>query len=334
MGGFAEGFHVGYRHQGATLRSSGRNHPSSLANCEVISMYIQEEVLAGRIVGPLAPCVHNWIHCSLIGLVPKGRGTGWWRMIVDLSCPEGTSINDGISSDLCSLKHSLVEDALQFIRGLGQHILLIKVDLKSAYRMVPIHSADRHLFGIRWNGMVYVDQALPFGLRSAPKLFSAVADAIGWALTQAGIPFLIHYLDDFLFFVHPLAQGPLVLVRILDILESLVVPVAVEKIEGPATIVTFLGILIDTSRFELRLPEPKINYIRELIGTWRAKCSGRCNEFESLLGHLSHAATIIKQGRIFLRHLFNILSATRSRHHHVHLDGTARADLLWWEYFL
>ena len=62
--------------------------------------------------------------------------------------------------------------------------------------MVPIHSADRHLFDIHWNGMVYVDQALPFGLRSAPKLFSAVADAIGWALTQVGIPFLIHYFDD------------------------------------------------------------------------------------------------------------------------------------------
>ena len=324
---------MGYRHQGATLRSSGRNHPSSLANCEVISMYIQEEVLAGRIVGPLAPCVHNWIHCSLIGLVPKGRGTGWWRMIVDLSCPEGTSINDGISSDLCSLKHSLVEDALQFIRGLGQHILLIKVDLKSAYRMVPIHSADRHLFGIRWNGMfTWIRLAIwpPF----SPKIILCSSRCHWVGTTQAGIPFLIHYLDDFLFFVHPLAQGPLVLVRILDILESLVVPVAVEKIEGPSTIVTFLGILIDTSRFELRLPEPKINYIRELIGTWRAKCSGRCNEFESLLGHLSHAATIIKQGRIFLRHLFNILSATRSRHHHVHLDGTARADLLWWEYFL
>ena len=334
MGGFAEGFHVGYRHQGATQWSRGRNHPYTLANCGVISTYIQEEVLAGRIVGPLAPCIHNWIHCSPFGLVPKGRGTGWWRMIVDLSCPEGASTNDGISSDLCSLKYSSVDDALQFIRALGQHTLLIKVDLKSAYRMVPIHSADHHLFGIRWNGMVYVDQALPFGLRSAPKLFSAVADAIGWALTQAGIPLLIHYLDDLLFFVHPLAQGPPVLDRILDILESLGVPVAVEKIEGPATIVTFLGVLIDTSRFELRLPEPKINYIRELIGTWRAKRSGRCNKFESLLGHLSHAATIIRQGRIFLRHLFNILSATCSRHHHVHLDGTARADLLWWEYFL
>ena len=98
---------------------------------------------------------------------------------MDLSCPEGTSINDEISSDLCSLKYSSVDDALQFIRGVGQHTLLIKVDLKSAYRMVPIHSADLHLFGIRWNGMVYMDQALPFGLCLAPKLFSAEQMPLG-----------------------------------------------------------------------------------------------------------------------------------------------------------
>ena len=60
---------------------------------------------------------------------------------------------------------------------------------------------DWHLLGVCWEGSVFVDQALPFGLRSAPLLFTAVADAIGWALIQAGASPLIHYLDDFLFFL-------------------------------------------------------------------------------------------------------------------------------------
>jgi hypothetical protein len=37
-------------------------------------------------------------YCSPIGLVPKktdGVQTGW-RIIFDLSCPEGCSVNDGI----------------------------------------------------------------------------------------------------------------------------------------------------------------------------------------------------------------------------------------------
>lgn len=108
---------------------------------------------------------------------------------------------------------------------------------------------------------------------------------------------------------------------------------ALHKMEGPATVVTFLGVVVDTARFELRLPIDKLDYIRELVRSWRDRRSGGYTQFESLLGHLSHAATVIRQGRIFLCHLFTILKATPSGHY-VHMDETARADLLWWEYFL
>ena len=68
--------------------------------------------------------------------------------------------------------------------------------------------------------------------------------------------------------------------------------------------------------------------------SWRGKCSGRFKHFESLLGHLSHASSVIRQGRVFLRHLSTIMSATCSLGHFVHLDAIACADLLWWEFFL
>ena len=45
---------------------------------------------------------------------------------------------------------------------------------------------------------VYIDRALPFGLRSAPKIFSAVADAVQWILQSRGISNSLHYLDDFI----------------------------------------------------------------------------------------------------------------------------------------
>ena len=68
------------------------------------------------------------------------------------------------------------------------HTLLLKVDLKSAYHIVPVHPQGRHLLGICWEDKRFVDQALQFGLRSAPVLFSVVADAIDWVLIQAGGP--------------------------------------------------------------------------------------------------------------------------------------------------
>ena len=57
---------------------------------------------------------------------------------------------------------------------------MAKVDVKSAYRNVPIHPHDRWLMGTLWEGSLYIDTALPFGLQSAPKIFTAVADAVEW----------------------------------------------------------------------------------------------------------------------------------------------------------
>ena len=42
-----------------------------------------------------------------------------------------------------------------------------------------------------------MDKALPFGLRSAPLLFLAVADALQWAMEQRGVTWVDHYIDDF-----------------------------------------------------------------------------------------------------------------------------------------
>ena len=43
----------------------------------------------------------------------------------------------------------------------------------------------------------YVDGILPFGLSSALKIFTAVADALEWCVYKAGVKYIYHYLDDF-----------------------------------------------------------------------------------------------------------------------------------------
>ena len=75
--------------------------------------------------------------------------------------------------------------------------------------------------------------------------------------------------------------------------QELGVPVATHKIEGPSTEVVFLGIILDTARFELRLPAAKLKHIQSLVETWYTRRSGPKREFESLLGHLSHTATVV-----------------------------------------
>ena len=51
--------------------------------------------------------------------------------------------------------------------------LLAKIDIKSAYRMVPVCPGERRWLGMEMNGQMYIDGMLPFGLRSVPKRFNA-----------------------------------------------------------------------------------------------------------------------------------------------------------------
>jgi len=137
--------------------------------------------------------------------------------------------------------------------------MLAKVDIKSAFCLLPVHPADRHLLGMRWRGNVYIDHCIPFGLRSAPKLFNILADLLAWIMENAGVSYLIHCLDDYL------TMGPLESTRCqqnLDIFLSLCaelgVPLAAEKLEGPMTSLSFLGIILDTKHMEIRLPTDKV----------------------------------------------------------------------------
>ena len=62
-------------------------------------------------------------------------------------------------------------------------------DVKEAYHNIPVHPEDQCLLGVQWEGVVYVDKVLPFGLRSAPLTFLAIADAAQSILHQR-VPFI------------------------------------------------------------------------------------------------------------------------------------------------
>ena len=333
--GLSNGFRIGFNRQAPHLKSSARNHPSAASNPLVVREYIRKEVSAGRLVGPLPQELLPLVMISPIGLVPKAHQPGKWRMIVDLSFPFAHSVNTGISEELSSITYARVDDAVACIQQLGRGTTLAKLDLQNAYRNIPIYPHDQHLLGIAWEGETFVDRALPFGLRSAPKIFSAVADMMAWALHWAGIHNLIHYLDDFLFMGTPDSEeGAHILALALRIFQILGFPVAPHKTEGPATLVTFLGILLDTVAMEMRLPAEKIERLKALLRTWSVRKACTRKELQSFLGHLSHAASVVRPGRTFLRELFNLMHRTKAPHHHIRLTAGARADVAWWKCFL
>ena len=109
-------------------------------------------------------------------------------------------MNDGIDPDLCSLSYLSVDQMAEVVAQFGRGAIMAKINIESAYRLIPVHPHDHPLQAMQWKGKVYIDDLLSFGLRSAPKLFNAVADALEWCVRTKGarVQLIFHYFDDFL----------------------------------------------------------------------------------------------------------------------------------------
>lgn len=301
MRGIQQGFRIGYDASMATLQSETTNLRSALEQPEVVSRYLAEELTAGRVVrvGSVEEAEKLGVHCSPFGVIPKRNRPNKWRLIVHLSAPEGESVNDGISKDLSSLSYVKVDDVVCRVLKLGKGALMAKLDIKQAYRNVPVHPQDRLLLGMRWQGQVYVDAALPFGLRSAPLIFTALADAAQWIMERKGVSNLFHYIDDFVTLGAPGSPECQQNTDIMhDTCDTVGLPGEPEKDEGPATTISFLGMELDSVALEVRLPQEKLHRMRAELAKWRGRKACKKRDILSLIGVLSHACKARESGQV------------------------------------
>ena len=329
VSGLSRGFRIGYDYIKAKARRSRRNMKTAKANAAVIDSYLQEECAAARISCPDEDRAAE-AHVSPMGVIPKAHQPGRWRLIVDLSSPRSASVNDGISSNLCSLSYVSMDVAARKICELRTGAMMAKLDIQSAYRHIPVHTDDRHLLGIAWKSKVYLDRALPFGLRSAPKIFSAVADALMWIMSYRGMRAGIHYLDDFLIFGRlQESECDENLAKALSICNELGVPVTTNKLEGPTTCLTFSGLQLDSQDRIISLPAVKLQKVKSTIAEWLKRRACTKHQLLSLIGTLHHATSVVKAGRAFLCRLIDLAGTVKQLRYWVRINSDVRADLRW-----
>ena len=172
---------------------------SALQNPEYVDKKLAQELAANRIAGPFtSPPFHSFC-VSPLGLIPK-KIPGDFRLIHHLSFPKGISINDGIASENTHVQYASVADAIRLIKRAGPDCYLAKTDIKSAFRIIPIHPNDYPLLGMKWRGLYYYDRCTPMGCSSSCKTFETFSTALEWiARHKLEVDELLHLLDDFLF---------------------------------------------------------------------------------------------------------------------------------------
>ena len=240
-----------------------------------------------------------------------------------------------VKSSACTCHYTSVDRAAEQILAWGKGSLMAKMDIREAYRNIPVAPEDRHLLGFRWKDTIFIDKVLPFGLRSAPLIFTAVADALTWIMHKRGVTWAVHYIDDFLTIGRPGCEECWQNMKQMEATAALAgLPIEPEKSQGPTTRLTFLGIEIDSLEGELRLPNDKLQALREALQSWRGRKASKKRDLLSLIGSLSHACKVVRTGRAFLRRLIDLSTTAKQLDHFVRLNRDARSDIEWWACFI
>ena len=285
--GFSVGFRIGFR--GTLYSTRPRNLRSARLHPRGVETAVQKELRMGHTSGPFLLPPFSITHCSPLGAVKKPDGT--CRLILDLSSPRGRAINEGIPKDDFSVQYSKFDDAVKLVRTAGRGCSMAKIDIQSAFRIIPVHPDDWNKLCFSLDGRYFVDTRLSFGSRSSPFIFNTFAQFLAWFLSAIiGISLIIHYLDDFFIAAPEYRHCKIDMDKMLAACSYLGVPVNNKKVFGPSSILTYLGIELDSNLMICRLPVEKLSEIKLLIKTWLSKKSCKKRELSSLIGKLSFAS--------------------------------------------
>lgn len=311
------------------------NWPSSLEFAAQVSEAIANDLSNNRVLGPFSSPPYDAYIVSPLGAFLKRDGSKV-RVIHDLSYPAHDSVNCLIDPVEFSLTYATVDDAVGMCNKFIKPPYLAKIDLKDAYKHVPVHPEDWHMLGIGWvneraEKSYYFYKVLNFGLRSAPALFDIFAAALSdFVFVNGASPMTVRYVDDFLTISESAASCQASINVMLATCEEAGFQVQTSKVTRPSHVVQFLGIIIDVDKGELRISKERLEEIQQLLGRWLETRTCTKRQLLQLVGKLAFAARVVRTGRAFLGRLIDLSKKVTHLHHSVRLSTAARADIRWW----
>ncbi|XP_046365623.2 uncharacterized protein LOC124141636 [Haliotis rufescens] len=177
---------------------------------------------------------------------------------------------------------------------------MISLDIQDAYLHVPILPEHRHFLRFEFLGQHYQWRVLPFGISSAPWLFTRFTKPIVKFLHTRGIVFET-YIDfciqankDSNTLLHHLNFSQ----RLLHQLGLIISPKKSETI--PTQRLQFIGALFDTSLGKMFVPQDRWEKIQRLVPL-ALKQPLSLRQWQQLLGLLTSAQALTKRGQLHLR---------------------------------
>ena len=176
------------------------NHSSATMYPSFVQSYIIKQCQLGHIIGPFwaTPFVRTGV--SPLSTRPK-KDLLDRRTILDLSFPEGASVNDYTPKDNylghnIQLRYPTVDDLAIRISEVGPTCRIYRKDLLGTFLQIPLDPADVELFAFCYDDMMFFFKMLVMGHRISPYICQRVTSSISYLHRKKGF-FLLNYIDDF-----------------------------------------------------------------------------------------------------------------------------------------
>ena len=165
-----------------------------------VNQYFENELWYRLVIGPFRsnPFKQD-IGISRLNTRDKKDSTKK-RIILDLSFPEGSAVNDGIDKTIylgvkVDWDLPTVDTLANIMIKKGVGSLLFKRDLKCYYRQIFVDPGDIPKLGYQFDDYLYFDATLPMGMTSSCYVAQRVSDAISFLIKNAGYS-CVNYIND------------------------------------------------------------------------------------------------------------------------------------------
>lgn len=343
--GFRNGFTIGYRGS-LTRRDISPNHKLHCGNKTTLWNKLIKEVQQLRVSGPWKEIPYQDAYVqSPITLVPKGKDGKQTRLVFNLSYdfPEG-SVNTGTPRDLCTVKYQDIDAALSLILEEDDDsgpIYFGKLDASSAFRRIPLNKDDS-----RWLIMkaenpsdrrtyYFADRCLCFGHSISCRIYQDFSMAVGHIHAYRTGKKPNCYLDDVLVVAMKEHFCRYLMMEYQHLCDIIGLPLSPEKIEGPLTIIEFLGMLLNGVDRTLSIPGDKISKaLDQLTHTLESK-KVTVRHMQKMTGLLNFFCRAIVPGRAFTRGFYSKFASYNLKpFHHLRVTKELRKDCNVWKEFL
>ena len=239
------------------------------------------------------------------------------------------------------------DEAVQLCINAGKGCKMAKSDMSRAFRNVPLKKnqwfllvmkAEHPITGVTY---YFIDKCLPFGSSISCAIFQRVSNTIVHIVKWKTKKGLVNYLDDYFFAALYKAWCDGQVDIFLEICEAINFPVAEKKTVWGSTLMTFLGMLLDSENQLVCVPVEKIRRAQELIRFFLNKRNKKATvlQYQKICGFLNFLCRSIVPGRAFMRRLYAATvglsrSGNLKPHYHVRISEENRMDLLIWQKFL